>query len=304
MKLGLLSAILPDSSFEDVINIAHENHYQAVEIACWPQSSGERRYAGITHINVDSLNDTQVEYILDYAKSHSIEIMALGYYPNPMDDDLNRRKEVINHLYKVINAASKLNINRVSTFIGRNQFKNDEENIVLFKEIWTPIIKYAEEHHVYIGIENCPMYFTKDEWPSGKNLAYSPAIWRKMFEIIPSKYFGLSYDPSHFVLQGMDYLLPLKEFKDKIFHIHLKDLIVYQDKINDFGRFTYPLNYMSPKIPGKGMIDWKIFIEEVVKSGYDQCLCVEIEDKTYEDSFENILKAIKESYKNTSKFLP
>lgn len=303
MKLGLLSAILADASFEEVIDIASENKYEAVELACWPLGKSTRRYAGVTHIDVDNLTTERMNYILDYAKQKNIEIMALGYYPNPLDNNEEKSKFYVNHIKKVILAAHKLGINRVSTFIGKDQYKTEEENFVLFEKLWPEIIAYAESLSVYVGIENCPMYFTKDEWPGGKNLASSPYNWKKMFEIIPSKFFGLSYDPSHLHLQGMDYIKPLFDFEEKIFHIHLKDIKVYQDRIDEFGIFTYPLNYMAPKIPGEGGIDWKKFIDAIKKTSFDQCLCVEIEDKRYEESQASILEAVKKSIENIKKVL-
>lgn len=303
LKLGLLSAILPDSTFEEVIDIAKANRYEAVELACWPKGKSERRYAGVTHIDVDTLDEFAVNHILDYTSSRGVEIMALGYYPNPLDKDEEKRQFYFSHIKKVIKAASRLGVNRISTFIGKDQTLPEEENYQLFLKYWPEIIAYAESLNVKVGIENCPMYFTKDEWPGGKNLASSPVIWRKMFRDIPSDYFGLSYDPSHLHLQRMDYLLPIEEFKDKLFHVHLKDILVYEDKINDYGIFTYPLNYMSPKIPGEGGIDWKAFITALKSVGYDQCACIEIEDKDYEDSFENILKAIQKSQAHIRPYL-
>lgn len=303
MKLGLLSAILPDSSFEEVIDIAKENNYQAVELACWPKGKSLRRYAGVTHIDVDDLSDEKKEYILNYVKDKGIEIAALGYYPNPLDPDEEKRSIYFEHIKKVILAASVLKVNRVSTFIGKNQFINEDDNFELFKKYWPEIIAYAESLNVYVGIENCPMYFTKDEWPGGQNLASSPFMWKRMFKEIPSKYFGLSYDPSHLYLQRMDYLKPLKEFKDKIFHIHFKDIKLFPDKIDEYGIFTYPLRYMQPKIPGEGGIDWQEFISVLKETSYQGYACVEIEDKDYEDSFESIIKAIKNSYENVVKFI-
>jgi len=193
-------------------------------------------------------------------------------------------------------------VNRVSTFIGKNQFISEEENFELFKKYWPSIIAYAEKLKVYVGIENCPMYFTKDEWSGGQNLASSPYIWKQMFEAIPSKYFGLSYDPSHLYLQRMDYLKPIKEFKEKIFHIHFKDILLFPDKIDEYGIFTYPLRYMQPKIPGEGGINWEAFVNELKEIDYKYYACVEIEDKDYEDSFESVKEAIKKSYNNTYKF--
>lgn len=303
MKLGLLSAILPDSSFEEVIDIASKYKYEAVELACWPKEKAARRYAGVSHIDIDQLDQEKAQYILDYAKNNGIEISALGYYPNPLDQDKDKRNFYFFHIKKLILAAKKLRVNRISTFIGKNQYLSDEENFELFKEYWPDIIDFAETNQVYVGIENCPMYFTKDEWPGGQNLASSPYNWRKMFDVIPSKYFGITYDPSHLFFQRMDYIKPIYEFKDRLVHIHYKDIKIFKDKIDDYGIFTYPLNYMQPKIPGEGGIDWKVFIKALKDINYKHCGCIEIEDKDYEDSFESVLSAIEKSHHHIQKCL-
>lgn len=303
MKLGLHSAILPDYTFEQVIDLASEFGYKSVELACWPLGRAERRYAGVTHIDTSTLDETKVGYIHDYCSTKNVEIAALGYYPNPLDPNEENRTTYIEHLKALIKASKMLGVNKVSTFIGKDKHKTVEENMELFKEIWIPIIQFAAAEQVWIGIENCPMYFTKDEWPGGLNLASAPYIWRQMFSIIDSEYFGLSYDPSHLHLQRMDYIQPIYEFKDKIQHIHIKDLRVYPDKINEYGIFTYPLNYMAPKIPGHGGIDWGSFSSALQDIGFDGSACVEIEDKSFEGSHANILKAVKLSFKHMSQFI-
>lgn len=303
MKIGLLSAILPDNTFEEVIDIANKYGYEAVELACWPKEKKSRRYAGVTHIDIDQLNEKYAKHILDYAKRKNIEITALGYYPNPLDSNKDNRTKYINHIKKLIKAASLLNINRISTFIGKNQYLSDDENFELFKQYWPDIITYAERYKVYVAIENCPMYFTSDEWPGGQNLASSPYIWRKMFDFIPSKYFGLTYDPSHLYFQRIDYIKPLYDFKDKIFHIHFKDIKLLDDELNERGIFAPPLTYMKPKIPGEGGIDWSLFVKELKNTGFDLCGCVEIEDKDYEDSTEEVHQAIKNSINHIKEFI-
>lgn len=303
MKIGLLSAILPDSSFEEVIDTVSEIGYQSVELACWPLGKAERRYAGVTHIDIASMDEQRAAYIQKYCRDHNISISALGYYPNPLDPSTPIRLAAIEHIKSLIIGAKKLGVDKISTFIGRDKNKSIEENIELFKEIWPPIIELAEKEKVWIGIENCPMYFTKDEWPGGVNLASSPHIWREMFSIIDSSYFGLAYDPSHLHLQRIDYIQPLYTFKDKIKHVHLKDIRVYPEKLNEFGIFSYPLNYMSPKIPGHGGIDWGLFMSSLSDIDYQGTACVEIEDKTFEKSQEDILKALKLSYNHLSQFI-
>lgn len=303
MKLGLHSAILSESTFEEVIDYASSFGYKALEIVCWPPGKADRRYAGVTHIDVTDLDERKISYIKDYCHKKNIQIAALGYYPNPLDPNIENSNIVINHLKMVIKAAARLGINKVSTFIGKDKNKTVEENINVFKTIWKPIIELAETEKVWIGIENCPMYFTDDEWPGGLNLASSPAIWKEMFHIFDSEYFGLSYDPSHLYLQRMDYIAPLYTFKDKIKHIHLKDIKIYPNKINEYGIFTAPLNYMSPKIPGLGGIDWGTFASALYDINYKGAACVEVEDKAFEGSSEDVLNAIQLSFRHLQQFI-
>ena len=270
---------------------------------CWPVGKAERRYAGTTHINVDEINEETAKYINEYCKKRNVEISALGYYPNTMDPDLKKRNVYINHINKIIKAASVLGVNTVTTFVGRVPNKTVEENIEIFKTVWPDIIKFAEENNVKIAIENCPMLFSNDEWPGGQNLATTPAIWRKLFEIIPSKNFGLNYDPSHFVWQQIDYIKPIYEFKDRIFHVHYKDVKVYKDKLNEVGIMATPLEYMSPKLPGLGDVDWGKYVSALTDIGYKGCTCIEVEDKAFEGSLEEMKKSVKLSKRYLDNFV-
>ena len=292
MKLGFVSAILADLSFEEMIDFASENGYECVEVACWPKGKAERRYAGVTHINVDEVDEAKAAYINDYCAKKGVEISALAYYPNTMDPDLEKRAVYIAHLKKLIKAAKLLGVGTVNTFIGRDPKKNVDENIEIFKEVWPDIIACAEENGIRIGIENCPMLFTNDEWPGGQNLMTTPAIWRKLFEIIPSKNFGLNYDPSHFVWQQIDYIRPIYEFKDRIFHVHYKDIKLYPDRLQQVGIMAYPLDFMSPKLPGLGDVDWGRYVSALTDIGYTGCTCIEVEDQAFEGSVEDVKKSI------------
>lgn len=292
MKLGFVSAILAELSYEEVMDYAAENGFSCVEIMCWPVGRAERRYAGVTHIDVSRLDDTKAAYIHEFNKRKKVEISGLGYYPNPLDPDPEKREVYIGHIRNIITAANKLGLKNVNTFIGRDKNKSVEDNLKMFKEVWTPIIRMAEENGVKIGIENCPMYFTMDEWPGGLNLATTPSIWRRMFEEIPSPSFGLNYDPSHFVWQQMDYIKPLYEFKDRIFHVHFKDIKVYRDRLDRVGTQATPLEYVSPKLPGLGDVDWGKFVSALTDIGYRGQACIEVEDKAFEDSLEARKKAI------------
>ncbi|MBQ8606208.1 MAG: sugar phosphate isomerase/epimerase [Clostridia bacterium] len=292
MKLGIVSAIYDGFTFEQVLEDLSKNGCECVEVACWPQGKAERRYAGVSHIDVENTSKEYIDYIKKITSEKNIEISSLAFYPNTMDGDLEKRSANIDHLKKVINMSALLGVNMVTTFVGRDQTKTVEENIEIFKEVWPPIVAFAEQKGVKIAIENCPMLFGADQWPGGQNLFTTPKLWRQMFDIIGSESFGINYDPSHFVWQQIDPIKPVYEFKDKIFHVHFKDIKLYKDKLNDVGVMAYPLEYMSPKLPGLGDVDWGSFLCALTDIGYDGYACIEVEDKAFESTKERILDSI------------
>ncbi len=303
MKLGIVSAIYDGFSFEEAVENAVVNGCECMEVACWPQGKAERRYAGVSHIDVDNTSPEYVAYIKDFCKEKGIVISSLAFYPNTMDGDKERREANIAHLKKVIRMSALLEVNMVTTFIGRDQYKTVEENLALFEEIWPPIIRLAEENGVKIAIENCPMLFGADQWPGGQNLFTTPSLWRKMFKIIDSDNFGINFDPSHFIWQQMDYLKPLYEFKDKIFHVHFKDIKLFPDKLNDVGIMAYPLEYMSPKLPGLGDVNWGQYVSALTDIGYDGYACIEVEDKAFEGTKRRIMDSVSLSCRYMRQFV-
>lgn len=302
MKLGFVSSILDGFTLEEVIDTASNMGYECVEVACWPRGNAERRYAGVTHIAVDDLSTQRMQDIQNYCKEKKVEISSLAYYPNVLDNDLQKREEAVEHLKKLIIKSSELGVGMVTTFIGRNQFLNVEDNLKLVQEVWPDIIKLAEEYQVRIGIENCPMLFGKEQWPGGQNLMTTPDIWEKVFDILPSDYLGINYDPSHFVWQMIDYIDPLYKFAGKIFHVHFKDIKLYLDKLKRVGTMAYPLEYMAPKLPGLGNVDWGKFISALTDIGYDSWACIEVEDRAFENSRERILESLYISKNYISQF--
>lgn len=295
MKLGLLTAICDGMTFEEVVDFAAENGLECLEVACWPSGGAERRYAGVSHIDVANLTEAKAAEINSYCKSKGVEISALAYYPNPLTPNKEKADAVIAHIYKLMDASKMLGVNMITTFIGRDPSKNVDDNIELVKEVWTPIVRYAEKIGVKIAIENCPMLFTNDEWPGGQNIMTSPANWRKVFAVLDSPNLGINLDPSHFVWQQIDYIKPIYEFKDKIFHVHYKDIKMYPDKLADVGVMATPLQYMSPKIPGLGDVDWGKYISALTDIRYEGYSVIEIEDKAFEKSLDDAKRAVKQT---------
>jgi len=300
MLLGFVSAILPDLSLEQVLDFAAAEGYDCVEVMCWPPGKAERRYAGVTHIDVTNLD---VDHVQGLVAKTGVEISGLGYYPNPLAPDPAEAKVAIDHIRKVIDAAARLGVGRMNTFIGRDPAKSVDDNWPRFLETWKPLIALAEEKDVKIGIENCPMLFSQDEWPGGKNLAISPAIWRRMFADIPSPNFGLNYDPSHPAWMQMDPVEPLWELAGRIHHAHAKDVRVDRRRLNDVGVLAYPLAYHTPKLPGLGDVDWGRFFSVLTDTGYDGPVCVEVEDRAYEGSLDGRKASLRQSRQYLRQFI-
>ncbi len=286
MKLGFFTAAFPGRTLEQVARWGAESGFQAIEIACWPQEKASRRYAGVTHIDVTALDKKQAAGILKMLDGYGLFISSLGYYPNPLHPQAEHRETVIGHLKKVIDAAALLEVPVVGTFIGKDKDKTVPQNLEDYAEIWPPIVKFARERGVRIAIENCPMLFSYDEWPGGNNLASTPAIWRKMWEIIPDEYFGLNLDPSHLILQMIDYERVVREFGTRIFHVHAKDLHIDREGLYKHGVLSQGMGWQVPRIPGLGDMDWPKFFAALTAAGYDGVVSIEHEDRVFEGSEE------------------
>lgn len=284
MKLGLLTAAFPSLTLEQVAEWAHDNGFAALEIACWPSSGSERRrYAGVAHIDVDRFDPKHVHDVL---RRYNLVISALAYYPNNLDPDPATRTAAHEHLQRVIEAAQKLEVDVVGTFVGRDQHRSTEESLEDFKKAWPPLVHFARERNVKVAIENCPMIFSADEWPGGRNLAYSPAIWRRMFEIIPDDNFGLNLDPSHLVWQFIDYTRVVRDFASRIFHVHAKDMEIDREGLYQQGVMSLGVGWQIPRLPGLGEVRWDRFISALYAAGYDWVLSIEHEDRKFEGDLE------------------
>lgn len=301
MQLGFVSAILPDLSFEEVLDVAQEIGYQTVEVMCWPVGRSDRRYAGVTHIDVADLTQTKADDLRALADKRGVSISGLGYYPNPLAADFAEREMYVGHLRKVIQAAQRLKLSVVNTFVGRDPRKSIDDNWPAFLQVWPDLVKFAEYHDVRIGIENCPMIFSNDEWPGGKNLASTPAVWRRMFEAIPSANFGLNLDPSHLVWLMIDPVPLIREFAARLHHVHAKDARIDHDRLQDRG--TMGLDWHTPKLPGMGDVNWSGFFGALTDAGYRGAVSVEVEDRSFEKTLEDRKRALAISHRYLTQFV-
>ncbi len=301
MQLGFVSAILGDLSLEEVLAFAAGEGFACVELMCWPPGKADRRYAGVTHLDVTQFSDDQAKRVKKLVEQHKVRISGLGYYPNPLDPDPGHRRTVIEHLKKVIEAAPKLGVGVVNTFVGRDPAKSIDGNWPVFREVWPDLVRHAETQRVNLAIENCPMLFSQDEWPGGKNLAVSPAIWRRMFEEVPSPRFGLNFDPSHLVWQHIDYVRCVREFGKRIHHFHAKDTRIDTDPLYDVGILGF--RWHTPKIPGLGDVNWGALFSALTDAGYNGPVCIEVEDRAFEGSLEDRKRSLRQSKRFLEQFM-
>ena len=286
MQLGFVTAILGELSLEQVLSFATSEGYQCVEVMCWPVAGGvDRDYGGVCHINVDGMTRDRGDDIRALCEKYHIGISALGYYANLLSEDATEAEQSRAHFLKVIDAAPMLGLANVNGFTGADRYLPLEENFKKFEKVWPDIIRYAEDRGVRIGIENCPM-LQPETWPFGVNMARTPAIWRRMFEIIPSPNFGLNYDPSHLVMQLMDPIAPIREFGPRILHAHAKDMRIDRHRLNDVGSLEPPMLRSTAKIPGLGDVDWGQWFGALTDAGYHGPVCVEVEDEAFTEDLE------------------
>ncbi|MEE9415546.1 MAG: sugar phosphate isomerase/epimerase [Acidimicrobiales bacterium] len=287
MKLGLLTAAFPDTPVTEVADWSSANGFSMLEIACWPADEGAaRRYGGVCHIDAAALGDDEAQQIVGDLGERGIEISGLGYYPNPLDPDTAVREAVQAHLRLVFEAAGKLGVPVVNTFLGADKNKSLAENLIDMEAVWPDLCRHAADQGVRIGIENCPMIFSQDEWPAGNNLAYSPSAWRAMFEATPGDTLGLNLDPSHLVWQMIDIERAIDEFGERIYHFHGKDMEIDATGLYDHGVMSTGIGWQRPRLPGLGQVPWDRTISALYRNGYDHVVCVEHEDRAFEGTDE------------------
>jgi len=286
LTLGLLTAPFPDTPLLAVADWARAAGFEALEIACWPRSTGPtRRYAGTAHIDVAAISPSEAKDLADEIAGRGLSVSALGYYPNPLHPDPAHRAAVIDHLRKVIVAAGRMGVGLVNTFCGGDAAKTVDANWEEARKVWPEIIAFAKDNGVRLAFENCPMIFSYDEWPGGHNIAYSPYVWRRILEAWGDG-IGINFDPSHLVWQMIDQARFIREFGLHFRHVHAKDLMIDRDGLYERGIMSAGMGWQVPRIPGLGEVDWGVIFSGLYRAGYDGPIIIEHEDRNFEGSDE------------------
>jgi sugar phosphate isomerase/epimerase len=306
--LGLLTVCLGNKTLREKAEWARENGFESLEVACWPENT-DRDYAA-SDIDVSNLTRQEADAIKGFLKQSGLTISALAYYDNNLDRDPDKRAFVNGHLKRCIDAAALLDAPLVGTFAGRNIDRSVQANFDEFEKVFGGIVRYAEQRNIKLMIENCPMEGWQAPGLPG-TISFAPDLWQEMFRRIPSRNLGLNLDPSHLVLQLMDYIGVIPEFKDRIFHVHAKDVKVYPDKLKRYGIFNRQLftgadgefGYRKPCIPGLGDVDWELFLRTLRVNGYDGVISIEHEDPDYEGSEEKVHAGLMIAKKHLEKYI-
>jgi sugar phosphate isomerase/epimerase len=288
MKLGFLTAPFPETPLMEVADWAAGNGFEVLEIACWPRSTGPvRRYAGTSHIDVVNASADQLREIRSEIEGKGLSISGLGYYPNPLHPDPETRRQMIDHVKAVIVAAGRMGIPFMNTFMGGDAAKTTDENWEEALRVWPDIVKHAQDNGVKLTIENCPMIFSRNEWPAGNNIAWSPYIWRRILEQWGGT-IGLNYDPSHLVWLMIDQERFIREFGPHILHFQAKDVLIDRDGLYERGTLSSGIGWQIPRLPGLGEAPWAKIFAALYRAGYAGDCIIEHEDRDFEGSDELI----------------
>lgn len=298
MKLGFLTACLPELPLADIAAWAAETGYEALEVAVWP-STGSRDFEA-SHIDVAHLDEAGAEQVRTLFDKHGLTLSSLAYYENNLHPDEARRTEIAAHVKHAVDAAALLGVETVGTFIGRHPGLSVKENAALAEHELPPLVEYAGERDVKIIIENCVMEgWHPDGYPG--NIAYSPELWEWMFSL--GLY--LNYDPSHLLWLGIDPVTALKPYVDRIPHAQAKDAQLdprARDRYGFFGRtiereHPWDEGWWRYRVPGRGQVDWNGVVDALYEGGFTGVLSVEHEDPVWSGSETRVKQGLEIAYR-------
>ena len=294
MKLGFLTACLPDRSLSDIAGWAAANDFAALEVAAWPDL-GDRPFTA-THLKAETFDEAQAEEVRALFDKHNLVLSSLAFYDNNLHPDPAERRAINEHVRACIDAAALLGVETVGTFVGRNWTKPVREDLVDAAEVFKPLVDHANDKGVKIIIENCFMEGWHPDGYAG-NLAYSPELWEWMFDL--GLY--LNYDPSHLVWLGIDPVEAVRPYIDRIPHAQAKDVELFPERRNHYGwpgksvvrEDPWDVGWWRYRVPGLGQVDWRKLVDTLYEGGFEGVLSIEHEDPVWGGTEERIETGLK-----------
>lgn len=294
MKLGMLTACLPQWDLARIAQFAAGQGYERLEVAVWPAVGGREFEA--SHLSVATMTERDAEATRQLLDRTGLEISALAYYENNLHPDPRHRAEVRTHLKHAVDAAQLLGVPCVGTFIGRDTGRSVRENMAEGDRVLPELVDYAGERGVTLIIENCVMEgWHPDGYPG--NIAYSPELW----EWVTGLGFGLNWDPSHLTWIGIDPLETILPFARHIVHAQAKDVELFERKRDRYGFFgavdkggnPWETGWWRFRVPGRGVVDWPRVVDRLYEAGFDGTLSVEHEDPLWGGTDDRILEGLR-----------
>jgi sugar phosphate isomerase/epimerase len=293
MKLGFLTACLPDRSLEEIVQLAREHQFDALEVAAWPDL-GNRPFTA-THLKAEGFGDGEAEKVRTLFSDNGLTLSSLAFYDNNLHPNPVERQAINDHVLALVDAAALLGCPTVGTFIGRDPGRTVSENLRMAEKVFAPLVDRAGERGVKLVIENCVMEgWHPDGYPG--NLAYSPELWEWMFSL--GLY--LNYDPSHLLWMGIDPVAAVQPYVDKVAHAQAKDAQIFPDRRNRYGypgiavdrKDPWDVGWWRYRVPGLGEVDWVRVVDALYEGGFDGVLSVEHEDPVWGGTEERVLTGL------------
>jgi sugar phosphate isomerase/epimerase len=282
VKLGFLTACLPERSLGDIAGWAASNGFQALEVAAWP-NLGARPFTA-THLDVANFGQEDADHTQALFSEHSLDLSSIAFYDNNLHHDPAEREAINAHVISCIDAAALVGCPTVGTFVGRHPGRTVAENLRDAEQVFAPIVEHANTKGVDLVIENCVMEgWHPDGYPG--NLAYSPELWEWMFSIG----LKLNFDPSHLVWMGIDPVEALRPYVDHVKHAQAKDVQLFPERRNHYGwpgkavqrDDPWDVGWWRYRVPGLGQVDWRAVVDTLYEGGFDGVLSVEHEDPVW-----------------------
>jgi sugar phosphate isomerase/epimerase len=241
------------------------------------------------HLDLAAILRDGPEHVQSVLDAHDVTIVSLAPMLNLLAPDPAVRAERIATLRMTIDAAVALGANTVVTYAGsafgmffygypatgpNHPSNHVEENLALFREVYTPLGAYAEERGVRIAFE------TAARGGGQGNLAHNPELWDALFDAVPSPALGLSFDPSHLIWLHIPNIPDLiRRYGPRIHHVDGKDCEIMPERLarqgilgNDWWRY---------RLPGLGAVDWIGVLSALKDVGYDGPVSIENEDPLF-----------------------
>lgn len=209
------------------------------------------------------------------SQRHGVDVTAVAYYG--LAGSSSSPSDALAAYQRVFDLTERLGVRTVASMGGFDAGRDWDGNLQLFADRFGPIAEEAERRGLRIALENWMGFGGRLPFRP-VNIGGSPDTWDALFRLVPSAALGLEFDPSHLYWQGIDYLRALREFADRVHHVHAKDTELLPER-----RYRAGVNGTSFRfrIPGYGEIDWAGFVSALVEVGYDGGVAIEHEDPIF-----------------------